>query len=129
MMNRPLIAAGALAALLVLTGCGGAEPEAEASAPPADPLEQMLTTFNGSPSRDEIQEALDDAFNATGTPITTENYSRAGSVLTAFRSENGTDEMDVLNCIPTAVTDSRITEVTFPNVAAVCTTDIEAGVR
>lgn len=129
-MRHRLKAAGLMAAALTLTACGSNdEPEAAPSTPPSDPLEQMLITFNGSPSRGEIQEALDDALNATGTPVTNENYSRAGSVLTTFRQERGVDEMDVLECMPTAVTDSRIPEVTFPNVASVCLSDLTEGTR
>lgn len=128
-MNRPLIAGGILAAMLTLTGCGGDNAVAETSAPPSDPLDQMLVTFNGSPSKSEIQEALDDALNATETPITSENYSKAGSVLVTFRQKYGINEMKILDCIPTAVTDPRAPEPTFPNVAAVCNADLVEGTR
>lgn len=86
-----------------------------------------MTSFNGSPSREEIREALNDALNATNTSITEENYSRAGSVLVSFRREYGIDEMDLLDCIPTRVTDSRVPSLTFSNVAAVCNVALVQG--
>lgn len=123
-----------LVSVLLVGGCALSfaldteEPE-EVAGPPSDPLDQMLISFNGGPSKSEIREALDDALNATDTPITPENYSRSGSVLVSFRKDHGIDEMDILECIPTAVEDPRLPEVTFPNVAAVCVTDLVEGVR
>jgi hypothetical protein len=87
----------------------------------------MVVSFNGSPSKTEIQEALDNALKATDTAITEENYSRAGSVLVSFRKEYGINEMDILRCIPTKVTDPRVPEVNFPNVAAVCNASLVSG--
>ena len=87
----------------------------------------MTISFSGSPSKSEIQEALDKALNATDTAITSENYSRAGSVLVTFRKEYGIPEVDILRCIPTKVTDPRVPEVNFANVAAVCNTSLVSG--
>lgn len=132
-MNTWGTAAVAVIALMTLGGCSSdSEPEAEtttAAEAPSDPLDQMLISFNGSPSKIEIQQAMDDALNATDTAISDDMYSRAGSVLVSFREEYGVDEMEILDCMPTATTDPRLPEVTFPNVAAVCVTDIAEGVR
>ena len=117
----------AAAALLLLTSCSSTPP-AE-SAPPEDPLDQMLITFNGSPSKTEIKEAMDDALNATNMVISDDHYSRAASVLTAFREEYGIDEMDILECIPGKVADPRVPELDFGNVAAVCNVDLVSGVQ
>lgn len=122
---KKLLAPAAISALL-LTGCGGGD-SAESAGPPSDPLEQMLISFNGSPSMGEIEESMNDAMNATDTPITADNYSRAGSVLVTFKNEYGIDEMDVLECMPSSVTDPRLPEVNFGTVAAVCATDIVEG--
>lgn len=115
----------AIAALLLLTSCSSTPP-AE-SAPPEDPLDRMLITFNGSPSKSEIKEAIDDALNATNMALTNENYSRAASVLTVFRDEYGIDEMDILECMPSNLSDPRVTELNFSNVAAVCNVDLVSG--
>lgn len=115
-----------LFSISALVGCSS-QGDDEADGPPSDPLEQMLIAFNGSPSKVEIQEAMDNALNATETPISEENYSRAGSVLVEFRNEYGINEMDILECVPTATTDPRLPELSFPNVAAVCVTDMASG--
>jgi hypothetical protein len=80
----------------------------------------MADTFDGSPSAAQVQTAMDAALTATETPVTEENYSRAGSVLVAFRKKYGTSEMDILRCIPPTVSDPRVPSLTFGNVAAVC---------
>ena len=112
------------AAMLAITlgGCA-AKPEAKET-PPSKPLEQMLISFNGNPTMSEITEALNDAFAATDTPVTDENYSRAGSVLTKFRQEYGIDEMKILECIPGSANDQRVKDNTFASIAAVCATDL-----
>lgn len=112
------------ASILALTfgGCA-AKPEAK-EAPPSKPLEQMLISFNGSPTVGEITEALNDAFTATDTPVTDENYSRAGSVLVKFRQEYGVDEMEILDCIPGSANDPRVNDNAFASIAAVCVTDL-----
>lgn len=115
-----------LFSMFALVSCSS-EADDEADGPPSDPLKQMLIAFNGSPTMVEIQEAMDNALNATGTPVSEENYSRAGSVLVEFRKEYGINEMEILECIPTATTDPRLPELSFPNVAAVCVTDMVSG--
>lgn len=66
-----------------------------------------------------MTEALDDAYAATDTPATDENYSRAGSVLVKFRQEYGIDEMDILVCIPGSTNDPRVKDNVFGSIAAV----------
>lgn len=113
-------------AVPALVACS-AQPEAEPAPPPSDALDQMLISFNGDPSKTEIKQAVDNALNATDTVISDANYSRAGSVLVTFRKEYGIDEMDVLECIPKTTRDARVPELSFPNVAAVCVTDLVSG--
>lgn len=129
--NRTLrIAAWCLAGLLALGACGGGtDGDATADAEEMTALEQMELTFDGSPSTEEIQEAMDDALNATNTSISEDSYSRAGSVLVTFRKDYGIDEMDILECIPTMTTDPRVPSVTFANVAAVCNVALVQGDR
>lgn len=122
MNNWGLILATSILAL-TLGGCA-AEPKVKEEAP-SKPLEQMLISFNGSPSMEEIKEALNDAFAATDTAATDENYSRAGSVLVKYRQEYGIDEMDVLNCIPGSANDPRVKDNSFVSIAAVCLTDLK----
>lgn len=125
-MRTPRFLIIATLAAPALVACSP-QSEAEPGPPPSDPLDQMLISFNGNPSRTEIKQAMDDALNATDTAISDENYSRAGSVLVTFRKEYGIDEMDVLECVPTATRDPRVPELSFSNVAAVCVTDLVSG--
>lgn len=118
--------------MVLLAGCGGSEGTASRAptatpALPTDPLAQMEIAFDGNPTRREIKEGLDRAFAATSTPTTDDNYSRAGSVLVTFKNTNGIKEMDILECIPHRARDPRISEHNFPNVAAVCSTDLVKG--
>lgn len=70
------------------------------------------------------------ALDAAATATPDGNYSRTGSVLATRREEFGINEMDVLDCIPTATTDPRLPEMTSANIAAVCITDLpEASKR
>lgn len=87
----------------------------------------MVVAFNGSPSAEAIREGMDNALTATKMPITEENYSRAGSVLVAFRKKYGINEMDILACIPGTVTDPRVPALNFANVAAVCNVKLVSG--
>jgi ABC-type phosphate transport system substrate-binding protein len=121
MSNWGIVFTAAMFAI-TLGGCA-AKPEAKET-PPSKPLEQMLISFNGSPTMGEITEALNDAFAATDTPITDENYSRAGSVLVKFRQEYGVDEMEILDCIPGRANDPRVKDNAFASIAAVCVTDL-----
>jgi ABC-type phosphate transport system substrate-binding protein len=116
---------GLAAAVSILTlTVGGCAAQSQTAGVPSKPLEQMLIAFNGSPSMSEVTEALDDAFAATDTPATDENYSRAGSVLVKFRQEYGIDEMDILVCIPGSANDPRVKDNAFGSIAAVCVTDL-----
>lgn len=125
-MKNSSVLMSILFSMFALVSCSS-EADEEVDGPPSDPLKQMLIAFNGSPSMVEIQESMDNALNATGTPVSEENYSRAGSVLVEFRKEYGINEMEILECIPTATTDPRLPELSFPNVAAVCVTDMVSG--
>lgn len=118
--------AAAAVPLLALAGCS-AEAEPEPEPLPEDPIAQMEIAFNDHPRKAVIREALDAAFAATDTPATSDNYSRAGSVLVTFREKYGIDEMDILECVPSRADDPRAPEKTFPNVAAVCLTDLAGG--
>lgn len=121
MNNRGIVLTASILAL-TLGGCAS-EPAAKEE-PPPKPLEQMLISFNGSPTMGEITEALNDAFAATDTPVTDENYSRAGSVLVKFRQEYGIDEMKILECLPGSANDPRVKDNAFGSIAAVCVTDL-----
>lgn len=124
MRNWGAVTASFTLVALVLVGCSSEPEQEDAADVPNDPLDQMLISFNGDPSKREIQEALDDAFAATETAPTADNYSRAGSVLVTFRQEHGIDEMDILECIPTSANDPRVEDNSFGSIAAVCLTDI-----
>jgi hypothetical protein len=63
------------------------------------PLDQMSITFDGSPSRADIQSVLDPVMQAYSTPVTEDNYSRAGSVLVKLKQDVGIPEMEVLDCM------------------------------
>jgi hypothetical protein len=52
----------------------------------------MEIAFDGSPFRREIKKSLDWAFAATSTPISDDNYSRAGLVLVSFKNKYGIRE-------------------------------------
>lgn len=126
MKSRALTLAAA-GALIALSACSSGNDEDSADSRSTDPLEQMSVAFQGSPSIEEIQRSMDNAFAATDTETTAENYSRAGSTLVSLRKEYGIEEMDILECIPTRQTDPRIATHDFPSVAAVCVTDIASG--
>ena len=60
-------------------------------------LEQMEVAFIGNPRQAEIRAILDRALALYNTPISEENYSRAGSALVALRQKLGPSEMDILD--------------------------------
>lgn len=124
---RALLAA--VVTLACLSACPGSANDAESGqvTAPNGAIDKMALAFNGSPSTQAIREAMDKALAATDTPVSEENYSRAGSVLVAFRKEYGIDEMDILACIPTTVTDPRVPSLTLANVAAVCNVKLVSG--
>ena len=116
--------------IALLSGCGSGDNTEDSDAGeslPDDPITQMTIAFNGSPSSEEIQEGLDNAFAAVDFEVTDENYSRAGSVLVALRKEFGINEMEILRCIPSIVTDPRLPSISFSNAAAVCNVDLVQG--
>lgn len=114
-----------LCVALTLTGCSSSEKSTQSTQPPSGPIEQMEVAFEGSHRKAEIKEALDKAFDAVGGD---RDYSRAGSVLVAFRKKYGISEMDVLACMPYRANDSRAPKKNFGNVAAVCLTDLASEV-
>jgi len=123
---------GAVVGVVLLAGCSAqpdapAPPAATTESVPLDPLTQMSIAFEGQPSISKIKPLIDAAMQATETPITDENYSRAGSALVGLRKKNGTKEMTILKCMPSRVDDPRLPELSFPNVAAVCSVDIVEG--
>lgn len=109
------------------SGCGASSEPDDAPDVPTSPIDQMVITFQGSPTKADLTDALDNAMNATQTAITDENYSRAGSVLVTFRKKNGFSEMKILECMPKRADDPRLPSLTFPHVAAVCITDLVQG--
>lgn len=69
MKTRNVIVTTALV-IGVLAGCSSNEVKSDETADaPTDPLDQMLVTFQVSPSKTEIQEAVDNAMNVTETPF------------------------------------------------------------
>jgi hypothetical protein len=90
----------AAALLLSVNACGSPPPSATASAStPVDNismLEKLSVAFEGSPSREDIKTRLDRALVLSGTDISEENYSRAGSTLVTLRKSTGVREMDIL---------------------------------
>lgn len=118
----------AVATALILSGCASASSARESSGPPSDAISQMEISFDGSPRQSVIREAMNKAFTAVGMSASEENQSRAGSTLVSFRKEYGISEMEILDCIPYRANDPRVPELNFPNVAAVCVTDLSSGV-
>jgi len=78
--------------LAFLLACSG-------SADDLHPLDQMSISFDGSPSRSQVQAALDPVMEAYGLELTEENYSRAGSTLVVLKQELGIPELEVLRCM------------------------------
>lgn len=68
---------------------------------------------------------MDAALLATNTPITEENYSRAGSALVELNQSNGASPMDVLECIPGMTAATGGTSMSFPDAAALCSVDLQ----
>ena len=88
-------------------------------------LDQASVAFNGNPSPLTIKEKLDQAFRLYNTPISEENYSRAGSTLVALRRENGTDEMKILEHMIRSHVPG--VNVTFPEAAALSSVALKVG--
>ena len=90
-------------------------------------LQQMEIAFVGNPRRSVIKAQIDEAMSLYSTPITEENYSRAGSALVELRREMGPSEMDILDYmirshVPGANMD-------FPSAAAMSATFLALGER
>ena len=93
----------------------------------SEALALMEVAFVGNPRQAEIQARLDRALNLYTTPISEENYSRAGSVLVSLRREIGPSEMDILD----HMIRSHVPEVNidFPNAASLSAAALAAGDR
>lgn len=111
-----------------LTACSSGSEKSQPTSVPTNALAQMEIAFEGSPQQATLQSALDKAFAAVNMTETEDNLSRAGSTLVAMRKEYGISEMDILACMPYRAEDPRAPAVNFPNVAAVCVTDLASGV-
>lgn len=87
-----------------------------------DPIEQARVVLGGAYSYDAVKQATDAALAATGTPISSENYSRAWSaVLAVTKNLAGVAPMDVMDCVAELGPSSAMD---FPDTAAICATTI-----
>ncbi|WP_137244045.1 hypothetical protein [Plantibacter flavus] len=147
MAGQFLIACSIIAAIgaivVVSVVVGGARPPAGQSdgqssmhSPPADgpsmqaaddPIEQAREVVGGSYSYERVQQATAAALVATGTPVTTDNFSRAWSSVLAVTDKLGIEPMDVMLCVPELA--SSESGLTFPEVAALCASEIYLGKR
>ena len=93
----------------------------------SEALALMEVAFVGNPRQAEIQARLDRALNLYTTPISEENYSRAGSALVSLRREIGPSEMDILD----HMIRSHVPEINidFPNAASLSAAALAAGDR
>ncbi|WP_133060015.1 hypothetical protein [Plantibacter elymi (nom. nud.)] len=102
-----------------------------ADAPPLqtadDPIEQAREVVGGSYSSERVQQATAAALVATGTPVTTDNFSRAWSSVLAATDKLAIEPMDVMLCVPELA--SSESGLTFPEVAALCASEIYLGKR
>jgi hypothetical protein len=145
--GRFLIACSILAAIgaivVVSVVVGGSRPLAVQSdsqssmhSPPADgpsmqaaddPIDQAREVVGGSYSYERVQQATAAALVATGTPVTTDNFSRAWSSVLAVTDKLGIEPMDVMLCVPELA--SSESGLTLPEVAALCASEIYLGKR
>ncbi|MBD8467817.1 hypothetical protein IFU30_16245 [Plantibacter sp. CFBP 8798] len=145
--GRFLIACSIIAAIgaivVVSVVVGGSRPPAVQSdsqssmqSPPADapalqtaddPIEQAREVVGGSYSYERVQQATAAALVATGTPVTTDNFSRAWSSVLAVTDKLGIEPMEVMLCVPELA--SSESGLTFPEVAALCASEIYLGKR
>ena len=145
--GRFLIACSIIAAVgaivVVSVVVGGSRPPAVQSdsqssmhSPPAggpsmqaadDPIEQAREVVGGSYSDERVQQATAAALVATGTPVTTDNFSRAWSSVLAVTDKLGIEPMEVMLCVPQLA--SSESGLTFPGVAALCASEIYLGMR
>ena len=143
-----LIACSIIAAIVAIVAVsvvvGGSRPPAAGQSdsqssmqsPPADapslqtaddPIEQAREVVGGSYSYERVQQATAAALIATGTPVTTDNFSRAWSSVLAVTDKLGIEPMDVMLCVPELA--SSESGLTFPEVAALCAGEIYLGKR
>ncbi|WP_153303524.1 hypothetical protein [Plantibacter flavus] len=139
----PIIAAiGAIVVVSVVVG-GSRPPAAVQSdsqssvqSPPADapslqtaddPIEQAREVVGGSYSYERVQQATAAALVATGTPVTTDNFSRAWSSVLAVTDKLGIEPMEVMLCVSELA--SSESSLAFPEVAALCASEIYLGKR
>lgn len=92
-----------------------------------DPIEQAREVVGGSYSYERVQQATAAALVATGTPVTTDNFSRAWSSVLAVTDKLGIEPMEVMLCVPELA--SSESGLTFPEVAALCASEIYLGKR
>lgn len=118
-----------LAAPFSLVGCSSGDPDADdeptvdaEGEDDANALDDMAATFDGAPSRTEIQALLDEVMVLYDTPRTEENYSRAGSTLVALSADLGVSEMNILEQMRTLYTPDAA--LTFPEAAALAATEL-----
>ena len=81
-----------------------------------DAIEQMEIAFIGGHSQAEIKAKIDRAMDLYDLAKTSENYSRAGSVLVALRKEYGPSEMAILDEM--ILLGSAEANLSFPDAAA-----------
>ena len=96
-------------------------------APAPDALTMMHTVFMGDYTRAQIKQQLDVAMRFYNTPITEENYSRAGSVLVTFRKDTGIHEMIILDYMIRSYVPG--VNLNFPDAAAIAATFMQLGDR
>ncbi|MBD8104391.1 hypothetical protein [Plantibacter sp. CFBP 8775] len=146
--GRFLIACSIIAAIgaivVVSVVVGGSRPPAavrsdsqsSVQSPPADapslqaaddPIEQAREVVGGSYSYERVQQATAAALVATGTPVTTDNFSKAWSSVLAVTDKLGIEPMEVMLCVPELA--SSESGLTFPEVAARCASEIYLGKR
>lgn len=91
-----------------------------------DPIEQARVVLGGAYSYELVQAATDAALVSTATPVTTDNYSRAWSSVLAVTANLDVEPMDVMLCVPQyANSDAGLT---FPQVVALCATDLHLSI-
>lgn len=131
----------AIGAIVVVSGSrppGAVQSDSQSSmqSPPAeapplqtadDPIEQAREVVGGSYSSERVQQATAAALVATGTPVTTDNFSRAWSSVLAVTDKLGIEPMEVMLCVPELA--SSESGLTFPEVAALCASEIYLGKR
>ena len=127
MKNAFSAATAGIAVSVLLTACSPSA-NSETPSPSSDPISQMELAFEGSPRQEVIKSSMEKAFAAVSMDATADNLSRAGSTLVAFKDEYGVSEMEILDCIPYRSRDPRVPSLNFPNVAAICVTDLASGV-